>query len=428
MEKSKMIYERARKIVPGGVHSNSRARSPHPLYFDRAKGPYMYDVDGNEYIDLIMGNGTVIFGHNYEPFIEKFQSYLPDGLLTGVETELSIDVSEKFLKFVDHDQVRFTNTGTEAINHVIHLARAYSKKNDIAVSEGSYNGWTDNVQVSTFPDLSKAGDEDNPIPVPGFGGLDSNVVKNTVVFPFNKWEATENILRKESDRLACVIIEPIQIDVGYIEPDLSYIIKLRKLCDELNIVLVFDELLTGFRVDLRGAQNYFNVKPDLSIFGKAIANGYILAAVAGRKEVMETSAPGGTTNFVGTYNGHQVSLAAAKAVFELLEEGNVHDTLNRMTGSLKSEFENNCKKKGVPGHFVGKGGHIHWYFSEKPITSYREAVNSDHQMFSRYSESLSNQKCLVSNKVISHHKLSLSHDGEPLEILMDRMTKAFENL
>src|SRR5690606_7136262 len=125
MQKSLELYNRAKRVMPGGVHSNSRARAPHPLYFTKAKGPYITDVDGNEYIDLIMGNGSIIFGHNYEPFVELFNKYLPDGLVTGSETELSIDVSEKFLQFVDHDQVRFTNTGTEAITHVIQMARAY---------------------------------------------------------------------------------------------------------------------------------------------------------------------------------------------------------------------------------------------------------------------------------------------------------------
>ena len=428
MQKSLELYNRAKRVIPGGVHSNSRARAPHPLYFTKAKGPYITDVDGNEYIDLIMGNGSIIFGHNYEPFVELFNKYLPDGLVTGSETELSIDVSEKFLQFVDHDQVRFTNTGTEAITHVIQMARAYTGKNDIAVCEGAYNGWTDHVFVSAWPDLTKAGEEHNPIPLPGTGGLDPKVVESTVVIPFNKWEETENILRREAHRLACVILEPVMIDVGFIEPDPEYLKNLRALCDELDILLVFDELLTGFRLSLGGAQQYFGVKPDLSTFGKAIANGYVLAAVAGKREVMEVAAPGGKTGFVGTYNGHQVSLAAAKAVFELLEDGTILEELHEMTEQLINEFNNSCSRYGINGVMKGRGGHVHWYFSETPVETYRQAASTDHETFAKFSGKLFELNCLVSGKTLSHHKLSYSHKGEALEKLVERIDTALKSL
>jgi glutamate-1-semialdehyde 2,1-aminomutase len=424
MTKSKELYTRATKSIPGGVHSNSRDRLPHPLYFKQAKGAYITDVDNVTYIDLIMGNGAIIFGHDYEPFKEKMKEKLGNGLLTGVESELSIEAAEKFLELVPVEQVRFTNTGTEAMMHCISIARSYTGKNDVAVIEGAYNGWYDYVFVSSWPDLSKAGNIEAPKSLPGMGGLHPNAVQSTLVLPFNNIEATEKLIREHAHRLAAVILEPVMIDVGYIEPDVAYLKKLRELCSELNIILIFDELLTGFRISLGGCQAYYDIKPDLSTFGKAISNGYILAAVAGKREFLKESVSGGKTSFIGTYNGHQVSLAAAIAVFDLLKDGKVLQTLQERTERLIQSFAESAKKYGINAQMKGRGGHIHWYFTDKNIRNYRDAAYSNAQHYYTFAQEMNKQNILMSNKYLSHHKLSYSHDDEVLEKLSHAMDKA----
>ncbi|MFL6557260.1 MAG: aspartate aminotransferase family protein, partial [Bacillus sp. (in: firmicutes)] len=286
LTKSKKLYERALNSIPAGVHSNSRYRSPHPIYYKKAEGAYLTDIDGNQYIDCIMGNGAIILGHNDQEFNDRIKFYSSSGIVTGVETELSIKAAEKFLSLVPTaEQIRYTNTGTEAIMHAMVMSRAYTGKTDMAVIEGAYNGWHDAVYVSTWPDLQKAGDRTAPNSLPGASGLNEEIVKSTLVIPFNDLEIAERLLTENKHRIAALIIEPTMIDIGYIPAKKEYLQGLRRICDNLNIVLVFDELLTGFRLSPGGAQGLYGVTPDLSTFGKAISNGYMLAALSGKASI-----------------------------------------------------------------------------------------------------------------------------------------------
>lgn len=424
--KSKELYERAVKIMPGGVNSNGRARSPYPIYFKEAQGPYLIDVDGNKYIDLIMGNGSIIFGHNYKPFVDEMNRRLSlnGGMTTGVETEISIEVAEKFLSIVGHERVRFTNSGTEAILHCMHIARAYTGKNDIAVMEGAYNGWNDHVYVNSFASLQDIGPEERPNSVPGMGGMDPKVVESTLVLPFNNIEASEKLIRENAHRLAAIILEPVMIDAGYVEAQKSYIKFLRGICDELGIILLFDELLTGFRIAPGGCQFYYDTKCDLSIFGKALGNGHIIAAVAGKKAVMDECAPGGKTSFVGTFNGHQYSMCAAAAALDLLKDGSVHKVLDARTKYMADRFNESAKKYGVAAVLNGKGGHFHWYFTGKDLVNYRDIVTSNSKDYAVFAEAMQQQNIWMSGKFMSHHAISLSHDDEVIEKLVKAMDKS----
>jgi glutamate-1-semialdehyde 2,1-aminomutase len=424
--KSRELYEKAQAFVPGGVHSNSRFRSPHPLYYKKADGPYIWDVDGNRYIDLIMGNGAVIFGHNDKDFNERMAQYLNSGIVTGLETELSIRAAEKFLSIVKTaEQVRYTNTGTEATMHTMMIARSYTGKPHVAVVEGAYNGWHDAVYVSTWPDLSKAGDHSAPRSLPGSSGLLQSVVESTLVLPFNDLAAAEKLLTENQHRIASVIIEPTMIDIGYIPAKREYLQGLRQICDKLNILLVFDELLTGFRDAPGGAQEHYGVVPDLATFGKAIANGYMLAAVAGKQKIFETVIPGkGTCSFIGTYNGHQVSLAASLAFMELYEEKQVFQTLQKRTSQLIDEFAALAKKHGVPARIQGRGGHFHWYFTDRELTNYREAAASNKEHYAQFIHELAAKQVYCSPNYLLHHAISLAHDDAVLETLLAYMDES----
>lgn len=429
MEKSKILYNRAIKAIPGGVHSNSRARSPHPQYFVKGEGAYLYDVDGNEYIDMVLGNGSIFFGHNYQPFMEKYRANLEkcQGLSTGVETELAVEASEKFLDIIPAERVRFANTGTEAIIHVMQMARAYTGKNDFALVEGAYNGWVDAVNISTFPSLNDVGEAERPKAVAGGGGLDRRSLEAAVIVPFNDLKTAEKLLEESKDRLAALILEPVMIDIGFVEPEEGYLQGLRDICDKLGILLVFDELLCGFRMPEGSCQKWFGVTPDMSIFGKAIANGHIMAAVAGKADVMETIASKGTASFVGTFNGHVYSVAAALAAMELMEDGTARQALEDKVQYLKKRFEESAKKYGVSAVLRGHGGHLHWYFAEK-VDNYRDAASGNADNYLTFANAMLEQGFLVIPKPLSHHAISVSHDESVIEKIADAMDHALKKV
>ncbi len=428
--KSKELYDKASSMVPGGIHSNSRHRNPHPLYYKKGEGAYVWDVDNNRYLDTIMGNGAVIFGHNDKEFNERMQIYMNSGIVTGLETELSIKAAEKFLSIVKTaEQVRYTNTGTEASMHAMLISRTYTGKQDIAVIEGAYNGWHDAVYVSTWPDLTKAGDHSAPNSLPGSAGLNESMVKSTLVLPFNDLEAAERLLTENQHRIAALILEPVMIDIGYIPAKKAYLEGLRSLCDKLNIVLVFDELLTGFRTAPGGAQEYFGVTPDLAMFGKAISNGYVLAALAGKAKIFETVTPGkGPCSFIGTYNGHQVSLAASLAFMELFEERRVHETLQKRTTHLIDEFGALAKKHGVPAKMQGAGGHFHWYFTDKEINNYREAAASNKDYYAQFIQAFAAKGVYCSPNYLLHHAISMAHTDDIIETMLTYMDESLGSI
>lgn len=427
--KSKGLYERAIRSIPGGVNSNSRGRSPYPLYFSRGEGAYVYDVDGRRYLDLVLGNGSILFGHDYAPFQQKYAENLAryPGLSAGFETELSIEAAEAFLNIVPAERVRFTNTGTEAIIHVLQIARACTGKNDFALVEGAYNGWVDAVNISNFPPLDAVGRVEQPNAVPGAGGLDRNALASAVILPFNNLAVAEERIAKNKDRLAALILEPVMIDIGFVVPQPGYLQGLREICDRHGVLLVFDELLTGFRVPEGSCQKWFRVEPDLSIFGKAIANGHILAAVCGKCDVMEAVASRALTNFVGTFNGHVYSLAAGLAALELMADGTVREQLETSTQALITRFNASAQKHGVTAVMYGHGGHIHWYFADK-VTDYREAAASNRERYARFIGSLQRQDCYVLPNPLSHHAISVSHRQEEIDRISAAMDIALQQL
>ena len=220
--------------------------------------------------------------------------------------------------------------------------------------EGGYDGWADMVYVNCFAPLDQIGEEDRPKSVPGGGGLDPVTVSSTLVLPFNNIEATEKLIREHKDDLAAIILEPIMIDIGFVEATPEYIHFLRKICDELGIVLVFDELLTGFRIGLGGCQDYFGVKADLCMYGKAYANGYITAAVAGKTKYLDYTIPGNGVGFIGTFNGHQNSLCAAAATLDMLDSGEVTKTIMANADLLRNEFNEDGRPERCTGVASGK--------------------------------------------------------------------------
>ncbi len=422
---SQALFQRALSVTTAGVHSNSRARSPHPLYFQRAQGPYVWDIDGNRYIDLGMGNGAVLLGHN-DPVVQAaVLKAVETGMTTGLETAAAVRAAELFVTLVPSaERVRFTNTGTEAVLHLLQIARAYTGRRRIAKVEGAYHGWADPVFVSTWPNLALAGPAAAPIALPGTAGLDPDVVGATLVLPFNDIRATEALLRQHAGELAAVLVEPTLIDAGFIPADPEFLSMLRRVTGEIGALLVFDELLTGFRLATGGAQAHYDIQADLALFGKALGNGYPVAAVAGKREVMERSAPGpGNASFVGTFNGHAVVMAAVEASLQQLADGSVIAQIQARTDWLIARFREMAAQHGVPAQMQGEGGHIHWYFTDEPVSTYREAANASAARYAAFITVLGESGYLVSPNYLLHHAISLAHQPDVLEELVAAMDR-----
>lgn len=426
---SKKHFQEAIKSIPAGVSSNSRVQKPHPIYFESAKGAELFDIDGNRFIDLNLGNGAVILGHKDPEVTRQVAEVLATGLTIGVENTLTKKLAEEFLSTVPSmDMVRFTNTGSEAVLHALHIARFATGKEKIAKSEGSYHGWVDETFVNVFHDISKAGSLDNIITVPSTAGLHKNAIDDICVFPFNDTTRTKKVIEENSENLAAVILEPIMIDIGYVPANKEYLENIREMCSDLNILLIYDEVLTSFRVAPGGAQEFYTITPDLGIYGKALANGYPLAAISGKEQYMRMTEPGKGPAFVGTFNGHIVPITAALATIPVLKDISTQQVLDERTQRLKKSFSKSAESFGISAKFYGGGGHFHWYFTDSEVYDYRSAKKSNEQIYASFASSLFDQGVLVSENSISHHAISLAHDDQILEELEEYFHKALEHV
>ena len=426
---SKGIFERAARIVPAGVSTNTRARDPHPLYFERAKGAWAWDADGHRHLDIVMGNEAVLLGHGHEAVTEAVVRAAEAGLTCGVESALMAEAAETLVSAaVWPDLVRFTNTGTEAVQHALHIARHATGRTRIAKVEGSYHGWSDEVFVSVWVDPAKAGPVSGITPQAQFAGQRSELVAETLVLPFNNVEESVAALEQAGGEIAAILLEPTLIDVGFIPGRTEYLQALRDAADRHGIVLVFDELLTGFNVAVGGVSALSGVVPDLALYGKAIANGYPLAAVAGREDLMRMTEPGNGPAFVGTFNGHAISVAAAAATLPILATGSVQNEMASRCGRLRATFESLAGNHGIPAKFATGGSHFHWYFCDTPIDDFRTAAKTDARAYRAFTASLGENRLLTLPNPLSHHAISLGHDDSVLDELESAFSEGLKAL
>jgi glutamate-1-semialdehyde 2,1-aminomutase len=425
--RSKELYEKAKDFVVRGVHTNFKYMAPHPIYFSKAEGARVWDVDGNEYIDCVMNFGPVILGHKHPKVVEAVKNQLETGLTVGLETELNIRVSKLLTEIVPSaESVRFSNTGTEAVMHSLQIARGFTGKNKIIKIEGGYNGWCDDVLISYRPPLRLAGPPHSPNPIPDSAGL---INKDTLVIPFNNITVAEKTIKKNREDLAALIIEPIMLNIGCVLPKEGYLQALRELTETYDVLLIFDEVRTGFRCSPGGAQQYFNVIPDLTIFAKAIANGYPLSAIVGKKEVMEITDPvNGRVMYAGTYNANQIALAAAEVTLEELKGGEIQKYLNASTEKLIKEFDSLAEEYKVPAIMMGIGGNFQAYFTNCEIVDYRSACLTDNTEYMRFQRIMFEEGIYFWPNSLFCHGISAAHREEELGKIIDAMRIAFQKL
>lgn len=424
LEKSASLWSEAQTFIPCGVHSDSRWSEPHPLYIERASGAYLWDVDGNKWMDCKMGNGARILGHAVPEVNKAVGEAMRKGLGAGYETALSVRAARRLSELVGGERVRFANTGTEAAMHALLMARAKTGRERIAKSEGSYHGWYDFLFVSSWAASSTLGSPDAPASPPGSAGLSRHAAE-TIVVPFNDLDNTVRLLRENRDELAAFILEPTLIDVGYVPATREYLAGIREVTGELGIVLIFDELLTGFRLPGNSAAAYYEVEPDLSLFGKAIGNGHIVAAVAGKRQLLEVDP---SPQYVGTFNSHGVSMAAVDATLQVLSDGKVLKRLDSFTEQLSAGIRALGQEYNVPVQLQGGGGHFHVYFNPEPVTDYRSAQASSPESYSIFAEQLRADGILIAGKYLLHSALSFAHTEADVEQILESSARAFHKI
>jgi len=383
--KSAQLFRRASRSTPGGVESNIRWFKPHPLYVDYGEGGYLYDVDGNKVLDFMMGFGSLILGHNNREVALEVIRQLDSSALLGLTTPLYIEYIEEVKRAIPSmKKVRLTNSGTEATMHAIRAARAYTGKEKIAKAEGAYHGAHDYVLQSLDMDSRTARRmNDHPRPVPYGKGIPRAVSDLTVIFPYNDVDMTAEILEENAEDLASVIIEPVLCGPGIVIPKGNFLKHLRRITRQLGIVLIFDEVLTGFRLSRGGAQEYYDVTPDLTTFGKIAGGGFQLAGFGGEAQIMDVITPGrgckhGTFH-AGTYNGHPVSLAAGRKCLEILRNNpGIYDHINTLGRRLFRGLQELADDRKLPAwvEWVGSMGTI-YFTSKDEIRDFRDTVSAN---------------------------------------------------
>jgi glutamate-1-semialdehyde 2,1-aminomutase len=417
---SQELFRKALVHTPTGTHSNTRMRVPHPHYIAEAHGAYVIDVDGRRLLDCVMGNGAIMLGHDSAPVREAVHRAVDRGLTTGLESPDAVACVELLAEIIpDMGALRFANTGTEAVMHALHISRAATGRTRIAKAEASYHGWADQVWVSTWPPLDAAGPVSAPNPVPGSAGL-ADEASSTLVLPFNDVVATTALLEAYGPELAAVIVEPAMIDIGFVPATRAYLEALRTLTTRHGVVLIFDELLTGFRIAPGGAREFYGVTADLTTYGKAIANGYPLAAVEGRRDLMDLSDPGrgGGVGWVGTFNAHAIAMAAARATLQELRDGTVQRRVGALTDRLRDGTTDLAMRYDVPVVLAGAGGHFQPYFCAASPVDYRDATSTDADHYRSFVRSCEDRQVIVAQSPLGHSALSAAHTDEDVDTIL----------
>src|SRR6476469_1955142 len=398
--KSEFLFERARKVIPSGVNSPVRFYEPYPFFAVSSKGSRIVTADNVNCIDYCMGYGSLLLGHAYAEVMEYVKSQIDNGSLFCVPTEKEVQLAELISKVVPcAEMTRLVSTGLEATMNAIRLARAFTKKKKIIKFEGCYHGAHDYVLVSPGSD---------GVGVPTSEGAVEEVSSQTLVVPYNDASELEQIVKRNED-IACIIIEPVPANMGLIIPDKQYLNEIRKITRQLDIVLIFDEVVTGFRLALGGASEFFGIKPDLATFAKAMGNGFPIAAISGKKEIMQQFAPGGKVYQASTYAGNPISDSASIATIEMLMEAKndlyprIAKTCDRIVDGIKDELEE------LNLHFTlnAIGSMYQLFFTSGKVDNDKKANKSSLVMFKRlYDELLQRgifippsqfETCFVSN-------------------------------
>jgi len=420
--------ERSQKVMAGGVSSDvRRSELPHPLFFQSGKGSHLYDIDGNEYIDYVLGQGPLLLGHSPRPVLDAVHKQLEQGLVYAAQHEAETELAELLTEVIPcAAKVRFNSTGSEAVITALRIARAYRNRPLVVKFEGQWHGWYDSLFISTSPSLEQAGPGELPTPVLPSQGQVRNAAENVIVMPWNNLALLEDLFRHRGNEIAAVITEPMMCNSGSIAPVPGFLEGLRQLCYRYEITLIFDEVITGFRLALGGAQEAFGVVPDLATYAKGIASGFTLSAVVGKAEWMDLISCGKVVH-AGTYNSNPIVIAAGLATVRHLKENRatIYPWLYQMGDRLRDGLRNSFKKAGLPALVGGLGPVVQVSLTKTTmLRDYRDWIRRDTASYHRLVAEL----VPLGVRTITRGTwyLSAAHTEEDVQFTVERVDSALK--
>ena len=422
-EKSKTLFEKAKKIIPGGVNSPVRAGKSvgvDPPFITSAKGALIRDADGNEYIDYVASWGPMILGHAHPEVLEAVIKSAERGTSYGAPTESEVTMAEAIVEMVASvETVRMVNSGTEATMSAIRLARGFSGRDKIVKFDGCYHGHADSLLVSAGSGIATLG-------IPGSPGVPENVARHTISLPYNNLNAVEKAFDRFGPEIACVILEAVPGNMGVVIPDQSFLEGLRSITSSHGAILIFDEVITGFRLAEGGAQEVLGITPDLTCFGKIIGGGLPVGAYGGRAEIMDRIAPDGDVYQAGTLSGNPLAMAAGLTTLNILKRENPYDELNRKCNTLFTGLEKAARKNGIPVTVNRMGSMGCLFFTAEVITDFATAKTGNQNIFRQYYQEMLDRGVYLAPSSFETTFLSMAHTSEMIEETVHRAEKAFQ--
>jgi glutamate-1-semialdehyde 2,1-aminomutase len=424
--RSQALFEQAQTHIPGGVNSPVRAFrhvGGTPVFFKKAKGAYAWDEDNNRYIDYVGSWGPMILGHAHDDIIQAVVDTAQHGLSFGAPTAAEIDMANLICQLVPSmDMVRMTSSGTEATMSAIRLARGYTGRDKIVKFEGCYHGHGDSLLV-------KAGSGMLTMGVPSSPGVPAGLANETITLTYNDSEQVKACFAEIGEQIACIIVEPVAGNMNCIPPESGFLETLRAVCDQYGAVLIFDEVMTGFRVALGGAQAHYAVKPDLTTFGKVIGGGMPVGAFGGKKEIMHRIAPLGPVYQAGTLSGNPVAMAAGLTTLKLLQEPGFYARLTAKTQAVTSGMQSIADRLSIPFTTNQVGGMFGFFFSEeKHITRYEQVVAGDIERFKTFFHGMLRQGVYLAPSAFEASFVSIAHSEDDIEATLTATETVMKSL
>lgn len=406
------LFDEAKKYIPGGVNSPVRAFGSvggEPFFVDRAKASRIWDTNGKEYIDYVCSWGPLILGHSDKDVIKAVSEALSKGASFGAPTAIETELAKKIIElFPSIDKVRMVSSGTEAVMSAIRLARGFTKRDKIIKFEGCYHGHSDFMLVKAGSGLLTYGETSSL-------GVPKDVAKLTIVAEYNNLENVKEIFEKNKNEIACVIVEPVAANMGLVLPNDNFLSGLRKICDENGSLLIFDEVITGFRLSKGGASQFYNIQPDITTLGKIIGGGLPVGAYGGKREIMDLISPLGGVYQAGTLSGNPLAMAAGLKTLEKLSDDSFHAKLNEKANMLWTGFSENLKKLGLNYAFNSIGSLSCLYFTDNKVNSYQDAVKADTKKYAKYFHGMLEKGINLAPAQFEAMFVSISHTDKDID-------------
>lgn len=423
--KSARLFAKAEQLIPGGVNSPVRAfRSVggQPLFIKKARGPYLFDVDGHRLIDYVLSWGPMILGHAHPKILKAVIAAVKNGTSYGAPCELEVELASLIVQSIPSiEQVRLVNSGTEAVMSALRLARAFTKRHRILKFEGCYHGHADYLLVKAGSGLATLGIPDSP-------GVPEAVASLTITAPYNDIKATQRAVETHAKDLAAIIVEPIAGNMGVVPPHPEFLPWLREITRRFDILLVFDEVITGFRVHKGGAQALYHIEPDLTCLGKIIGGGFPIGAYGGRKEIMQLVAPVGPVYQAGTLSGNPVAVAAGLETLRLLKTPGLYKALGKKAETLEEGLREAAQQVGLPFQQTRVGSMLTGFFSDGPVTDYASARRSDTARYAKFFHGMLRNGLYIAPSQFEAMFLSTAHTDTHIQHTIVAAQKVFQSL